>query len=105
MPRCRDVGLSDVLIRVLCQVSAESCPAQAVIAEVSLATPVEVKRDAPLLQARRDRQTKTLPPITCTDMYMCTSPPPCAHTRKFNPSCGIWGLPFKTLIHGKTSQA
>lgn len=51
MHRCRDVGLSDLLIRVLCQVSAECCPTQVVIAKVSLATPVEVKRDTPLLQA------------------------------------------------------
>lgn len=51
MHRCTDVGLPGLLIRVLAQVSAESCSARAVAAEVSLATPVEVKRDTPLLQA------------------------------------------------------
>lgn len=50
MHRCTDVGLPDLLIRVLCQMPAEPCPAQVVTAEVSLATPVEVKRDTPLLK-------------------------------------------------------
>lgn len=51
MHRCTDVGLPDLLIRVLGQVSAKSCPLQAVAADVSLATPVEVKGDTALLQA------------------------------------------------------
>lgn len=51
MHRCTDVGLPDLLIRVLGQVSAKSCPAQAFATDVSLATPMEVNRDTALLQA------------------------------------------------------